>query len=114
MWRSLLRISTSALAWMSAAVTALAPRASRRRVTGVRRGRGVGPRPELLGVELDDELLADGHVNLLTKGQLADGHGEATIGGLEPRRGRPTQHVGVPLDDGQLVGLLLERDDVAL
>ena len=34
MWRSGLRISTSAVAWMSPAVTSAGPRTSRRSVTG--------------------------------------------------------------------------------
>ena len=40
----------------------------------------------LLGVELDDELLAHGHVDVLAQRQVADGDLDAAVARLEPRR----------------------------
>ena len=42
----------------------------------------------VLGVELDDELLGEDRVDLLTDGQLVDEHGQRAVDDLHPRRGR--------------------------
>ena len=44
----------------------------------------------LLAVELDDELLAHGHVDLLAQRELAHGDGLAAVTGLEPGREAPS------------------------
>src|SRR6478752_668986 len=56
----------------------------------------------LLAVELDDELLAHGDVDLLPQRQLAHGHLVATVTGLEPPRRGPVEHIDVVADDDQL------------
>src|SRR4051812_35590215 len=93
---------------------------------GVRNGFGVvlgwvdaapGPKParqRLLGVELDDELLAHGHVDLLADRQVEDRDGVAVLAGLEPCRRGAVYHVAVPLDGDHLPGLVADGDDVAL
>src|SRR5262245_4958533 len=68
----------------------------------------------LLAVELDDELLAHGHVDVLAQRVLAHLHREPFVLGVEPRRWRAGQHVPVPLDLDHLAGLAPQADDVAL
>src|SRR3954452_7722193 len=75
---------------------------------------GPGGGRGLLGVELDDELLAHRHVDVLAQRQLAHRDGEPAVALREPRRRRAVEHVGVPLDDDHLTRLLLQREDVAL
>ena len=53
---------------------------------------------ELLGVELDDELLADGHVDVVALREVADGDLLAAVAGLEPADDVAVEHVDVVLD----------------
>ena len=62
----------------------------------------------LLGVELDDELFADGHVDVGALGQVADRDPAATLAGLEPADDRAVEHVDVVPDDDHLLGLPAE------
>src|SRR5215207_342487 len=85
------------------------------RLRGVRAtGDDVGAAGGSLAVELDDQLLAHGGVDVLTQRVLADLDRQALVLGVEPRRWRAGQHVTVPLDDDHLPGLAPQRDDVAL
>src|SRR4029450_588515 len=68
----------------------------------------------LLAVELDDELLAHGHVDVLAQRVLTHLHREPFVLGVEPRRWRAGQHVAVPLDLDHLAGLAPQADHVAL
>src|SRR5262245_11027068 len=68
----------------------------------------------LLAVELDDELLAHGHVDVLAQRVLAHLHREPFVLGVEPRRGRAGQHVPVPLDLDHVASLAPQADHVAL
>src|SRR5687767_3305491 len=68
----------------------------------------------LLGVELDDELLAHGHVDLLAHRELAHGDGLAALALVEPRRHAHVERVEVVLDDDHRLALVAEGDDVAL
>src|ERR1700722_12116054 len=73
-------------------------------------GRGRG----LLRVELDDELLLDGLVDVLTQRGVEDGHREACVGRLEPGRRRALEGVHVAADHEVGAGGLAQRHDVAL
>ena len=53
---------------------------------------------ELLGVELDDELLAHGHVDLLAQRQVAHGRLELAGADLEPLRHGAVERVDVVAD----------------
>src|SRR4051812_42149264 len=66
----------------------------------------------LLGVELDDQLFADRHVDVLAHRQVADGHLEALGAGVQPRRHLAIEGVHVVTDDDQVPRLGLEGDDV--
>src|SRR6476469_5901005 len=74
--------------------------------------RGKGGR--LLGVELDDELLAHRYVDLRPCRELAHSDLEAAFGGLEPRRGLSVERVEVVADDDHRARLVAQRDGVAL
>src|SRR4029453_281088 len=68
----------------------------------------------LLAVQLDDELLAHGYVDVLAERELADGDLSALGAGLQPGRRDAVEHVAVPLDDDHRLGLLRQGDHVAL
>src|SRR4051794_17340769 len=53
---------------------------------------------ELLGVELDDELLAHGHVDVLAERQVAHRDRLLLVAGLEPRRDEAVDRVDVVAD----------------
>src|SRR5688572_12388296 len=68
----------------------------------------------LLGVQLDDELLSHGHIDLLAEGELAHGDRLAAVAGVEPGREAHVERVEVVLDDDHRLALGPEGDDVAL
>src|SRR3954453_8170568 len=68
----------------------------------------------LLGVELDDELLAHGYVDLGAGGQLAHRDLESAFGGWEPRRCLTVECVDVVANHDHRAGLVAQGDDVAL
>src|SRR5436853_324711 len=68
----------------------------------------------LLGVELDDEGLADGDVDVLPQRKIADRDREAVSGGFDPGRNGPVDGVEVVTQDDHLAGLLPHLDHVAL
>src|SRR5262245_61797784 len=67
----------------------------------------------LLRVELDDELLADGHVDVRPLRQVPDRDLAAAVAGFQPADDRSVEDVEVVADDDHLHGLLAERDDLA-
>src|SRR5579885_1029365 len=68
----------------------------------------------LLGVELDDEGLPDGDVDVLSQGQVAHGGREPLPADLEPRWLGPVEGVEVVAQDDHGTGLLPHLHDVAL
>src|SRR3954471_16899845 len=68
----------------------------------------------LLGVELDDELLAHRNVDLCAHGKISHGDLEAAFTGLEPGRRRPVERVEVVANDDHRLRLVAQRDDVVL
>src|SRR4051794_32415621 len=69
-------------------------------------------RTSLLRVELDDQLLTHGHVDVLAHGQVAHGDLMALGTGLEPRGDLAVERVHVVTDDDQVARLGLQRDDI--
>src|SRR5436190_11198875 len=67
----------------------------------------------LLGVELDDELLAHRDVDLGTCGKVSHGDLKAALAGFEPGRRRTVEGVEVVAHDDHRLGLVAQRDDVA-
>jgi hypothetical protein len=67
-----------------------------------------GVRGRLLGVELDDELLAHGHVDLLAGGQVAHRDLEAVVADLQPGRLQPVEGVEVVADHDHLARLVAQ------
>src|SRR5918998_5308232 len=67
----------------------------------------------LLRVELDDELLAHGHVDLLAQRELAHRHGGTAVGRLEPGGDLAVDGVEVVADHDHGLGLVAKRDDLA-
>src|SRR5688572_29183446 len=67
----------------------------------------------LLRIELDDELLADGHVDVLPERQIANRDLRAAVGSLEPRRYLAVDRLEVGRDDAHRPGLGAQGDDVA-
>src|SRR5947209_15669596 len=89
-------------------------------------GRASPRRPTLLAVKLDDELLVDRAVNVVTNGHGHDARAHlATVGGRDPV-GTPTSSGGLPsafdvrvlaarlFDADRVARLNLERGDVNL
>ena len=68
----------------------------------------------LLGVQLDDERLTNGHVDVLAFGEAANGDGLAPVAGLEPSDERTVERVDVVLDHDHVARLRRQRDDLAL
>src|SRR5262245_1141600 len=68
----------------------------------------------LLRVELDDQLLAHGDVDVLALWERAHRDLLAAVAGLEPADDRTVEHIDVVLDHDHLGRLRAERDDVAL
>ena len=69
----------------------------------------------LLGVELDDELLAHGHVDLLAQRQVAHGRPVKPPSPTSSHGGHgAVERVEVVADDDHLRRLVAQRDDVAL
>src|SRR6478752_2191956 len=66
----------------------------------------------LLRVELDDERLADRHVDVLTLRHVANGDLLAAVAALEPADHGAVEHVDVVLHDDHVGGLRRERHDV--
>src|SRR6266550_6972576 len=79
-------------------------------VSGVGGGRLGG----LLGVELDDQLLAHRHVDLLAERQVPHRGLEIGAGHVEPRWDSPVEGVEVVAQHDHLARLRLDLDDVAL
>src|SRR4051812_25272820 len=99
--------------WGCLAVNGRPPEESLPRMTSKEEEGGRGGRAALLAVELDDELLAHGDVDLFPQRQLAHGHLVSTVAGLEPPRRGAVEHVDVVTDDDQLASLRAELDDIA-
>src|SRR6266508_4404336 len=76
----------------------------------------MGPRKrvvELLGVQLDDELFAHGHIDVLAPGRVEDSDLQPAISRFEPRRGLAVEGVEVVADHDHRAGLVAQLDDVA-
>src|SRR5688500_456588 len=65
----------------------------------------------LLRIQLDDELLAHGHVDVIAPGDVAHGDGEAALAGLEPPGDLPVEGVEVVPDDDHRPRLVAQGDD---
>src|SRR5688500_20202862 len=72
------------------------------------------PAVGLLGVELDDELLAHRYVDVLAHRDVAHGDLEAVAGAIDPCRDLAVDGVEVVADDDEGARLLVQRDHVAL
>src|ERR1700712_373860 len=68
----------------------------------------------LLRVELDDELLTHGHVDLLSEGEVADRPLESLGLDVHPHGDGAVEGVEVVTDDDHVAGLVAELDDVTL
>src|SRR5689334_9759755 len=68
----------------------------------------------LLGVQLDDELLAHGNVDLLAQRKVTHGRLEVADLDLEPLRNGAVERVDVVTNNDHLARLLAQRDDLAL
>src|SRR5438067_2503116 len=68
----------------------------------------------LLGVELDDELFAHGHVDVLAHREVAHGDRGAFAGALQPGRYRPAHRLDVVAHHDHGLGLVPQLDDIAL
>src|SRR4051794_4854673 len=74
-----------------------------------------GPfRDRLLRVQLDDELLADRHVDVIALRQITNSDLLASVARLEPTDEAAVEDVEVVLDDDHVASLLVKADDVAL
>ena len=67
----------------------------------------------LLGVELDDEGLADRHVDVFALGERAHGDLLATFTSFKPANEIAIERVTVVLHDDHLLGLGRQRNDLA-
>src|SRR5688572_11255925 len=67
----------------------------------------------LLGVELDDHLLAYRRVDVFAQRQIADSDLMALLGDVEPGCSRTVEHVHVPADHHALTRFGTQRHDVA-
>src|SRR5262249_24077935 len=67
-----------------------------------------------LGVELDGQLLAAGHVDLLPEREVPHGGLEIAAADLEPRRNGPVERVEVVAQHDHLARLRVDLDDVGL
>src|SRR4051794_39803042 len=67
----------------------------------------------LLRVELDDELLAHGHVDVGAQWQVANGHLLAAVAGVHPGRDLAIERVDVLADGDHVLALVRQRDHVA-
>src|SRR5260370_40063822 len=81
--------------------------------SGTRTGSRREPLGGLLGVELDDELLTDRHVDLVAQRDVADRRFETVWAHLEPGGHRPVDGVEVVADDDVVLHLRSEGDHVA-
>src|SRR3984893_6188907 len=77
-------------------------------------GAGGGRLSWLLGVELDDQLLAHRHVDLLAEREVPHRGLEVGAGHVEPRRDGAVERVEVVAQHDHLARLLVDLDDVAL
>src|SRR5262249_54721879 len=71
------------------------------------------PAGPLLGIELDDQRLAHGDIDLLTKRQVADRDVEAVGACLEPLRDLTSQGIDIVAHNDHAASLVLQCDYVA-
>src|SRR5262245_41591212 len=71
-----------------------------------------GKRGLLLGVELDNELFAHGHVDLRPRWKLANRDLEAAFAGLEPGGLLAVERIDVVAHDDHRTRFVAQRDDV--
>src|SRR5438874_162130 len=82
--------------------------------TGSTVGRWMMSMVSLLAVQLDDERLAHGDVDVLAQRRVEDVGLPALAAALEPRRRLPVERVEVVADDDHVARLGPDRDHVAL